>query len=88
MSINNRRMEKQIMEYPCSGLLNRKGTKTTSNKRNETPRSSIFLKILKIYLLMRDTQRQRQRHTQAEGEAGSMQGVPCGTQSWDSGTTP
>ena len=39
-----------------------------------------------IYLLMRDTQREAE--TQAEGEAGSSQGVRCGTQSQDPGITP
>ena len=28
---------------------------------------------------MRDTETDRQRETQAEGEAGSMQGARCGT---------
>ena len=32
-----------------------------------------------IYLLMRDTQGEREAETQAEGEAGSMQGAQCGT---------
>ena len=36
-----------------------------------------FLKILFIYLLMRDTEREAE--TQAEGEAGSLQGA----QMWD-----
>ena len=31
-----------------------------------------------IYLFMRDTEREREAETQAEGEAGSMQGVRCG----------
>ena len=35
---------------------------------------------------MRDTQREAQ--TQAEGEAGSMQGARRGTQSWDPRITP
>ena len=35
-----------------------------------------------IYLFMRDTEREAE--TQAEGEAGSLQGARCGTQSWDS----
>ena len=34
---------------------------------------------------MRDTQREAE--TQAEGEAGSMQGAPCGTRSEDSRIT-
>ena len=34
-----------------------------------------------IYLFMRDTEREAE--TQAEGEAGSMQGAPCGTRSRD-----
>ena len=32
-----------------------------------------------IYLFMRDTERKREAETQAEGEAGSMQGARCGT---------
>ena len=32
-----------------------------------------------IYLFMRDTHTQREGETQAEGEAGSMQGAQCGT---------
>ena len=39
-----------------------------------------------IYLFMRDTEREAE--TQAEGEAGSMQGTPCGTRSQDSRITP
>ena len=39
----------------------------------------IFLKILFIYLLMRDTETGAE--TQAEGEAGSMQGARRGTRS-------
>ena len=39
-----------------------------------------------IYLFMRDTEREAE--TQAEGEAGSMQGVCRGTRSWDSRVTP
>ena len=37
---------------------------------------------------MRDTQREREAETQAEGEAGSMQGAGRGTRSRDSRTTP
>ena len=47
----------------------------------------LFLKkILFIYLFMRDTQREAE--TQAEGEAGSLWGARCGTQSWYPGITP
>ena len=38
-----------------------------------------FKKILFIYLFMRNTQREREAETQAEGEAGSMQGPQHGT---------
>ena len=42
----------------------------------------LFLKkIFKIYLLMRDIEREAE--TQAEGEAGSMQGTRCETRSQD-----
>ena len=34
-----------------------------------------------IYLFMRDTEREAE--TQAEGEAGSLWGAGCGTQSYD-----
>ena len=37
---------------------------------------------------MRDTHRERGVETQAEGEAGSMQGAQCGTRSQDSRITP
>ena len=37
---------------------------------------------------MRHTQREREAETQAEGEAGFMQGAPCGTRFQDSGITP
>ena len=37
---------------------------------------------------MRDTDREREAETQAEGEAGSMQGAQCGTRSQDSKITP
>ena len=49
---------------------------------------STDLFFLKIYLFMVDTERERDTHTQAEGEAGSMQGAQRGTRSWDSRTTP
>ena len=39
----------------------------------------IYLSFLKIYLFVRDTEREAE--TQAEGEAGSMQGARCGTRS-------
>ena len=39
-----------------------------------------------IYLFMRDTEGEAE--TQADGEAGSMQGAQCGTQSRDSKMTP
>ena len=39
-----------------------------------------FLKNF-IYLSMRDTQREKEAQTQAEGEAGSMQEARCGTRS-------
>ena len=35
---------------------------------------------------MRDTERERGAETQAEGEAGPMQGALCGTRSRDPGT--
>ena len=43
-----------------------------------------------IYLFMRHTQREREREaeTQEEGEAGSMQGAQCGTQSQVPRITP
>ena len=40
-----------------------------------------------IHLFMRDTAREK-AETQAEGEAGSMQGTWCGTRCLDSGITP
>ena len=46
----------------------------------------IFIFILFIYLFMRDTEREAE--TQAEGEAGSMQGAPCGTRPQDPRITP
>ena len=33
-------------------------------------------------------ERQRGAETQAGGEAGPLQGAPCGTRSWDPGVTP
>ena len=45
----------------------------------------LFLKYF-IYLFIRVTEREAE--TQAEGEAGSMQGARCGTQSWDSRIMP
>ena len=39
-----------------------------------------------IYLFMRN--REREAETQAEGEAGSLQGAQCGTQSQDPRITP
>ena len=37
---------------------------------------------------MRDTEREREAETQAKGEAGSLQGAQCGTQSWIQGSRP
>ena len=37
---------------------------------------------------MRDTEREREAETQAEGEAGSMQEAQRGTRSWVSRFTP
>ena len=46
-----------------------------------------FLKILFIY--SRETHTQKEAETQAEGgEAGSLQGAQCGTQSQDLGIMP
>ena len=47
-----------------------------------------FLKkmILFFYLFTRDTETEAE--TQAEGEAGSLQGPRCGTQSQDPGSRP
>ena len=45
-----------------------------------------FFKILFIYSWK--TQREAETETQAEGEAGSMQGAWCGTQSRDSRIMP
>ena len=41
-----------------------------------------------MYLFMRDTHREREAETQAEGEAGPMQGAQCGTPSRVSRITP
>ena len=46
----------------------------------------LFLFFLRFYLFARGTERERQ--TEAEGEAGSMQGAQHGTQSWVSRITP
>ena len=37
---------------------------------------------------MHERHRERDAETQAEGEAGSMQGSRCGIQSWDSRIMP
>ena len=41
----------------------------------------LFISFFKdfIYLLMRDTETEREAETQAEREAGFMQGIRCGT---------
>ena len=55
---------------------------------------SVFLKNKKIkyffkkILFIHETQREREAETQAEGEAGSMQGALCGTRSGVSRITP
>ena len=53
------------------------------------PKAQIFF-FFNFYLFMIGTQweREREAETQAEGEAGSMQGAPCGTRSRVSRTTP
>ena len=35
--------------------------------------------FLRFYLFIHETHRKREAETQAEGEAGSTQGAPCGT---------
>ena len=52
---------------------------TTIKKIRVVPEIICLLKKDCVYLLMRDTQRKAE--TQAEGEAGSMQGARCGTRS-------
>ena len=42
--------------------------------------------FLRFYLFIHE--RQREAETQAEGEAGSMQGARCGTRSWIPGSHP
>ena len=53
-------------------------------------RLNIFIFFKRFYLFMRDTEgeREKEAETQAEGEAGSMQGARCGTQSQNSRITP
>ena len=58
-------------------------------------RNSAFWLILvpvfffsRFYLFIHERYRERETETQAEGEAGSMQGTRCGTQSRDSRITP
>ena len=46
----------------------------------------IFFEILFIYLFMKD--KEREVETEVVGEAGSMRGARCGTQSQDSRITP
>ena len=41
-----------------------------------------------FYLFIHERHREREAETQAEGEAGSMQGVPCGTGSRDCRVMP
>ena len=48
-------------------------------------RETLFFKDF-YYLFMRDTQREAE--TQAEGEAGSLWGAQCGTQSHELGIMP
>ena len=45
----------------------------------------LFLKEFLKFIYSWETQREREAETQAEGEAGSMQGARCGTQSRDPG---
>ena len=48
----------------------------------------LFFKKGFIYLFIHEREREREAETQAEGEAGSMQGARCGTQSQVSRITP
>ena len=48
--------------------------------------ATIFFFFLRFYSW--ETERGQGEETQAEGEAGFMQEVRCGTQSWDLGITP
>ena len=38
--------------------------------------------FLRFYLFIHERHKRRETETQAEGEAGSMQGAGCATQSW------
>ena len=53
----------------------------------ETPSACSFFLFYKI-LFIDERHTEREAATQAEGEAGSMQGARCGTQSWVSRITP
>ena len=50
--------------------------------------SLYLLFFLKIYLFMRDTYKEREAETQAEGEAGSLQGAQCRTRFQVPGSRP
>ena len=49
---------------------------------------AFFFFFLYLFIYSRETQRERGAETQAEGEAGSMQGARCGTRSRVSRITP
>ena len=49
--------------------------------------SSNFFFFKKILFIIHEGQGERKAETQAEGEAGAMQGARCGTQSQDPGIT-
>ena len=47
-----------------------------------------FFFFLRFYLFIYERHRDRETETQAEGEAGSLWGAGCGTQSWIPGSSP
>ena len=82
--------EKYVIIY-CSKIPYRRLRKHVLNyiycQVSQSSINSFFiLKILSIYSW--ETQRERDAETQAEGEAGSTQGVRCGTRSRVSRITP
>ena len=60
----------------------------TKDSRTRTSLFSFFFFLPGfIYLFMKDTHREIEAETQAEGEAGSMHGASCRTRSQDPGIT-
>ena len=76
-----------LMKYADMGLASLLLQPQVLRIYHHSPFKNLLFKKDFIYLFMRDTQREREAETQAEGKAGSPRGAWCETRSQDPGIT-